>query len=315
MHFSKLSNVKPHFAFIIGAGRSGTTLVYKTLCLHAQVAWISNYLAKMPSVECLGLLNCITRFVPQAGLAAWFDKSGNAFLHGRSLLLRFVPTPVEGEAVYSRCGIPLHPKPNWRISRQQTDCLRRVFKRMAGLQRCKVLVSKRTANNRRIPQLLNAFPDAKFIHIIRDGRSVARSLLKVAWWPNMKLWWKDQSTPMQWQKKGGNQLELAARTWVAEMQEISAGIKLIPDSQIMELRYESLVANPIETLRSVARFIDLDNIQEWLQHVREINFYNGNKGRAIRDSIALNDADRYLLERIQADMLRRYGYRCETLEI
>ena len=30
-------------AFLVGAGRSGTTLLYKLLCLHPQVAYISNY--------------------------------------------------------------------------------------------------------------------------------------------------------------------------------------------------------------------------------------------------------------------------------
>ena len=30
-------------AFLVGAGRSGTTLLHKLLCLHPQIAYISNY--------------------------------------------------------------------------------------------------------------------------------------------------------------------------------------------------------------------------------------------------------------------------------
>lgn len=40
-------------AFIVGAARSGTSLLYKVLCLHPQTAFISNWLARTPSMPAM----------------------------------------------------------------------------------------------------------------------------------------------------------------------------------------------------------------------------------------------------------------------
>ena len=34
--------------FLLGPARSGTSLLYKLLCLHRDVAFISNYVARAP---------------------------------------------------------------------------------------------------------------------------------------------------------------------------------------------------------------------------------------------------------------------------
>ena len=39
------------------------------------------------------------------------------------------------------------------------------------------LILKNPPNSTRIKQLLDIFPDAKFIHILRDGRTVVNSLI------------------------------------------------------------------------------------------------------------------------------------------
>ncbi len=45
-----------------------------------------------------------------------------------------------------------------------------------------------------LPQLLRVFPDAQFVHVVRDGRDVAASLAEQAWGPERPvigaLWWR-----------------------------------------------------------------------------------------------------------------------------
>ena len=59
------------------------------------------------------------------------------------------------------------------------DRLRTAFARVQASAGGDCLVSKRIANNRRIPVLVEAFPDARFVNLVRDGRAVAYSLTAI----------------------------------------------------------------------------------------------------------------------------------------
>ena len=43
--------------FLVGVPRSGTTLLYKLLCLHPDAAYISNWMRTAPAVPALALAN------------------------------------------------------------------------------------------------------------------------------------------------------------------------------------------------------------------------------------------------------------------
>jgi hypothetical protein len=89
-------------------------------------------------------------------------------------------------------------------------------------------------------------PDARFIHIIRDGRDVALSYLRQGW-----------SYPLPWDKN--EQLAVAALYWnwiVGKGR--GEGVRLGADYE--EARFEDLVTHPAETLGRIGEFIghDLD---------------------------------------------------------
>lgn len=87
-----------------------------------------------------------------------------------------------------------------------------------------------------IPRLHRLFPDARFIHLIRDGREVAASLAEQDW---------------------GTQSAVAGAYWwrrsVAKARR--AGARLGPE-QYLELRLERLISAPEEVLREVCHFLD-----------------------------------------------------------
>ena len=52
--------------FLIGAPRSGTSLLYKCLALHPDLTYISNYNERLPRWESVSLLNRIPARLPTA---------------------------------------------------------------------------------------------------------------------------------------------------------------------------------------------------------------------------------------------------------
>lgn len=240
---------------LLGAGRGGTTLLYKLLALHRDVGYISNYAQRFPGLLPLSVLDRLPSAFPQLKRNSWFQPEGGAYFNSRRAKLQaMLPTPIEGEAVYERCGIPLTPQPG-----QQPDALacRRLAQAFETLRRwagARVLVTKRTANNRRIPWLQQAFPQARYIHLVRDGRSVAHSLLRVKWWDDHVVFWAGK-TPRQLVQEGSDALDIAARNWVEEMVAIEEGLKLLDPAQVLQMRYEDLLAHPERELDRAFAFI------------------------------------------------------------
>ncbi len=95
-------------AFLVGAGRSGTTLLQKLLCLHPRVAYISNYenrFSWLPDgLACGAIAGRL-----DAKLGAWFDRGGNAYFSNRPWFKKIFPTPHEGEAIFASLRHPVDP--------------------------------------------------------------------------------------------------------------------------------------------------------------------------------------------------------------
>jgi hypothetical protein len=91
------------------------------------------------------------------------------------------------------------------------------------------------------------FPDARFLHIIRDGRDVACSLVNSNWIA------ASSGQPVDFTRN----VTSAARYWrdvVRTAREHAAHPVLA--GRVLEVRYEALVADTDGTLREVLRFLD-----------------------------------------------------------
>lgn len=291
--------------FIIGAGRSGTTLLYKMLCLHSEIAWISNYCSKFPNCLFLSLLNRINHILKNKCRSIWFTSNSNANFTQRNKLKRLFPSPVEGEIIYTRCGIPVFPDDLWNITEKQKKSLINTFEKLKYYQGASVFLSKRTANNRRIVQLNKVFPNAKFIHIIRDGRAVSFSLINAKWWNDHKVWWWDQKTPRQWEAEGNNPLEMAACNWVEEIEVIQKALTSVSPDQIFEIRYEELALNYLNILRKTIEFIGLIPEPTWIETIKSLSIKNKNT----MWSEKINVKGQSIIYKIQSETLKRLGYR------
>jgi hypothetical protein len=94
-------------------------------------------------------------------------------------------------------------------------------------------------------QIEELLPEAHFIHVIRDGRDASISL--------KKLWWGP-----------GDDIEAAARLWVADINRARAQASCL--RHYMEIRYESLVLEPVNTLRKISDYISIGFDQNMLKY-------------------------------------------------
>jgi hypothetical protein len=292
--------------FLVGAPRSGTSLLYKALCLHPGVAWISNWVRRAPSLPQLALLNRVARRLPQTRRAAWFGvDSANAYVYGRRRppMERWFPMPVEGEPVYRHCGIEPDDGTAGPVDPCQAACLRRAFGALSRYGGGRVLVSKRIANNQRIPLLVAAFPSARFVNLIRDGRAVACSLSRVDWWEDGVVWWYG-GTARRWREEGGDPWELCARHWLRELASVEEGLRAVDAGRQLTLRYEELIEEPSQTLREVARFAGVPDDRGWVRELDRLRFPDRNDAWRERVGPAVGER----LEAIQQEQLRVWGY-------
>lgn len=241
--------------FILGPGRSGTTLLYKLVAAMPDVAYLSNYNHRYPGAPWSAVLARTLTSAYGVKRRTWFQGEGAANLsRGRPWYQQLVPKPVEGEAVYQACGVPELEGLDRPLAAAAATLLRQRFAAICAAAGQQVLVSKRTANNRRVPQLLQAFPDARFICLLRDGRAVARSLVRVRWWADHTLFWCGR-TPRELVGEGEDDLALAARNWVEEMAVMEDGMRLIASSRLLLLHYDDLLARPQASLKRVHDFM------------------------------------------------------------
>jgi hypothetical protein len=96
---------------------------------------------------------------------------------------------------------------------------------------------------RHIRSIVRLLPEARFVHVIRDGRAVAASL--------RDMWFSP-----------GRDIDTQARYWrenvlLAREQGAACG-------HYLEVRYEEVVRSPESTLRTVCDFLDLDFRTEML---------------------------------------------------
>jgi len=286
--------------FLVGAPRSGTSLVYKALCLHPDASYISNWVRRAPKMPQLAVLNRAAAHLPALRLQTWFGGGDNAYVYGRRrpVWQRAFPMPVEGEPLYARAGVTEGANGHSRVDVERLRSSFTAVRRAAGGS---TLVNKRVANNRRIPLLLETFPDARFVEIVRDGRAVALSLANVDWWPDSVVWWCGV-TPRQWEAEGRDPWELCARTWVEELHATEAGLSGVPERQQLSISYEQLVSDPTPTMPGVATFAGLEPAGgRWLAGVQ---FPDRNEAWRQR----LDAAAIATIEEVEHDDLRRLGY-------
>jgi hypothetical protein len=138
------------------------------------------------------------------------------------------------------------------------------------------------------------YPDARVIHIVRDGRDVARSLLSQDWGPTT--------------------MEEAAEEWRSS---VTAGrtARRVLGPRYLEVRYEELLASPDEGIRGIYEWLGLPAEGELLERalaeaMSEFNVDpNSPRIAAGKWRNGLSAGDVATFDRIAGELLEELGYK------
>ncbi len=166
----------------------------------------------------------------------------------------------------------------------------------------------------RIGFLSEIFEDAKFIHLMRDGRAVVNSMINMDFWwswrgaKNWILWsrWAELSPTQkaEWERHGQSFIVLAAIQWKILMDAVENAKRSVDSSRFLEVRYEDLCSDPIDHFKHITEFCELKWTKGFEGELRKYQLRNTND----KYKRELTSEQQVALEEVLEGYLRRYNY-------
>lgn len=219
--------------FVIGCGRSGTTILGTTLSRHGLVTYLNEprhlWFQAYPEADIW------------TGLAA--SRNGRLGL-----------TDADADD---------------RKSRK----LKRLFRLETLLSKKPVLIEKLPINSFRLKLIHTVFPDARYIHIHRNGLEVARSIQKASeagsWFGANSYKW-DRLAEYASTRIDGPDIaslctdyrEMGLLEWRLSTEAVVDFLGDLPPDAYVELSYDELMRHPVETVSRILKFIGIDPERE-----------------------------------------------------
>lgn len=201
--------------FIVGSGRSGSTLLRMIVSAHSRIAIPPETWFIIPLVENLPLDETLTREQLDRAIHIvtshyrWPDMGMAAENFRDRVLLLVKPDLKEVIEVVYRYHLSNTGKERWG--------------------------DKTPGYVHILPQLSFLYPAAKFLHLVRDGRDVTKSMQSAGWY--------------------GPWLHHCAKEWKDAIDQIVAHTNSPLSTRLLEVRYENLVVNTRETIERVCDFL------------------------------------------------------------
>lgn len=275
--------------FVVGAARSGTTLLRLILDAHSDLAvcgelhfydQISQFRRWAPILQDERDLRLVERWVK------------------RTVALRLMES---GRAILKRALDRLRAK----LPCEWSELHRSLMQAYADVSdRPKARLGEKTpANVRYMSEILRSFPNAKFIHLVRDPRAVAASSIDVP--------------------GNSNDVLIHTLTWRCDVFSAREFAMKSSPGVVTEVRYEDLVRAPVRELRRLTNFLDIPFEEKMLRFhsdagdslATEEEPWKTGAGQPIYQSSIdrwkkrLNPAQIRLVELAAGDFPSRYNYR------
>jgi hypothetical protein len=289
--------------FIIGHWRSGTTLLHELMSLDERHTSPTTYECFVPNHFLISawfvrhLTFLLPRQRPMDNMVVGWDRPQedefalcNMGLPSPYLKMLFPNEPEPYAEYLDLEGITPDARKRWQ------DGLKWFFQRVTARDNRR-MVLKSPPHLGRIKALLEVFPDARFVHIVRDPYVVFPSTINL---------WKAHylSQSLQFPKFEG-QDDYVFRCFERMYRAFDAQRALVDPARFHELRYEDLVRDPAGEMRRLYEQLELGDFEnlapQLIQYLSDTKDYKTNR-------YELPDELRTQIDERWGPFMRRYGY-------
>lgn len=243
--------------FLVGAERSGTTLLRLMLSHHPEISWCQEFEYTVDLISDNGTLPNLDNYYE------W----------------------LETHRIFQARNFKIDPNLNYiqLVNSFLEQQLERDQKNLIG-----------ATVHRHFDRLLKIWPDARFIHLIRDARDVARSCIGMGWagnvWTGVERW-----------------LE-AEELWNSLQKNISS-------ERYIQITYEDLIVQPKEILTEICQFMGLSYDAAMLNYSDNTTYEAPNPKLIQQWQKKLSQEEIQLIESRTSDILEKRGYKLSGLPL
>lgn len=249
MSYQESSSSKPYF--LVGAHRSGTTLLGLILDSHPDLAWFHHF-------------EWIVKYITSDG--TWPSVETYRLL-------------LAEDFQYRVWNLTINPH-----SKSYPEVLNDFLEQRK--QRDRKQFSGATIHTRYF-ELAKIWPNARFIHIVRDPRDVALSTIKLHW--------------------AGNGWG-AAKRWKAAELEWNRLCEIVPEDSRMVITFEDLVAEPVVTLKRITHFLGIAYTDQMFSYTEHTPYGYPDASMAFKWRQKMSSQDIEMIEASLGDLLAARGY-------
>ncbi len=282
----------PPVAFILGCGRSGTTILGKILSSHCDVHYLR---------EPYYIWRVIT---PSSDMIQFFGDAG----------------------VNPHCVMGSEYITENEVHRFNACMYAESQRRESGSKR---LIEKTPINAMRIPMLNALSPTSPILHLVRNGVDVVRSIERLSesnvyqlggsgnwnqWWGRNHCKWEALANDSKTKGWFEGEIDLlksntqrGALEWVISLKEINSNRSNLGD-RLIEVRYPDLTTEPLSQLQRICEHFTIEPTPKWLEECcGELDSERKNSGDPIVLPSKLCDAFNTLQ--------KQYGFEGEATEL
>ena len=291
--------------FIIGHWRSGTTLLHELMVRDERYSSPSTYQCFAPHHFLISEW-FFRRFAtwllpgkrPMDNMAAGWDRPQEDEFAIMNLGL---PSPYRRIAFPNEGAVDLNYLDLESVDEESRTVwlskLRQFFTAVS-VATGRPLIIKSPTHTGRVASLAREFPDARFIHITRDPRSLFPSTCRL---------WNSLDAVQAMQNPTEEDLPQYVVDCFRTMYDaFHRDRDKLPSRRLIDVRYEDLTKDPVGTLEQIYEKLHLadfesvrPNLQEWAE--TEHRGYQANRHQ-------LNESDEQMIKDAWQDYFQRYGY-------
>lgn len=297
--------------FVIGHWRTGTTLAHELMALDERHTYPDTYACFTPNHFLISawLLKPCLRFLlparrPMDNMAVGWDRPQedefalcNMGVRSPYLTITFPNRPPQDQQYLALEGLSSQALARWKRALVW-------FLKCLTVRNPRRIVLKSPTHTCRIKVLLELFPDARFVYLVRDPYVVFPSTVNL---------WKRLCHDQGLQRPNYQGLEEhVLRTFNRVYEAFEQDRHLIDPSRICQVRYEDLVSDPIEQVRMIYDRLELGEFEEVLPALRE---YVAAQADYRTNRYEISEETRAEISRRWRPYIEQYGYTSEPARV